>query len=66
MQVKVIKKGVGVKAFILKYLYNMIMHGKAVSVLAEENSLRWAGEEKGLMAHKDFLVCSVMKLFIKN
>ena len=37
----------------------------AASVLAEENSLGWAGAGKGLITHKDF-TCLVLKAFIKE
>ena len=42
------------------------MRGKAASALAEANSLRQLGEEKGLMKHTDDLICTAMKVFIKE
>ena len=39
---------------------------KAASVLAEENSLVWAGEDDSLITHKDYLAYSALKVFIKE
>ena len=42
------------------------MHGKAMSILADENSFRQVGGEGSLIAHEDFLLCLVTKPFVKE
>ena len=36
------------------------------SALAKENSLGWAGGDNSLIMRKDYLICLVLKVFIKE
>ena len=42
------------------------MCSKAASALAKANNLKWSGEENSLIAHKDYLMYTSIKVFIKE
>ena len=48
------------KCFITK------MHSEATSLLANHHSLQWGGGQDSLMKWKDEIICTCMKMFIKE